>query len=135
VTPRFLLDTHIVVWWLTEPRKLSNQQLGILNHAAAANENVAVRASTLIEIAFMLRRGGSTHLGIPLEELFCQMDAPPSMDILPITREIAPDIASLAVALRDPADCAIVATARVHGLRLLTSDQRVIQSRLVPVIE
>ena len=36
---------------------------------------------------------------------------------------------------RDPADQIIAATARVHGLRLLTSDQRIIQSKLVPVIE
>lgn len=36
---------------------------------------------------------------------------------------------------RDPADRAIVATARVHRLRLVTSDQRIIESKLVPVIE
>ncbi len=38
-------------------------------------------------------------------------------------------------ALRDPADRAIVATARIHNLKLLTSDQRIIDSRLVPFIE
>jgi len=38
-------------------------------------------------------------------------------------------------ALRDPADRAIVATARVHRLRLVTSDQRIIESKLVLVIE
>jgi PIN domain nuclease of toxin-antitoxin system len=36
--------------------------------------------------------------------------------------------------LRDPADRAIVATARVHKLRLVTSDERIIESELVPVI-
>jgi PIN domain nuclease of toxin-antitoxin system len=36
--------------------------------------------------------------------------------------------------LRDPADQAIVATARVHRLKLVTSDQRIIESKLVPVI-
>ena len=29
----------------------------------------------------------------------------------------------------------IVATARIHGLKLITSDQRIIESRLVPVID
>jgi PIN domain nuclease of toxin-antitoxin system len=38
-------------------------------------------------------------------------------------------------ALRDPGDRVIVATARVHRLRLLTSDQRIIESALVPVID
>lgn len=40
----------------------------------------------------------------------------------------------IAAGLRDPADRAIVATARVHRLKLITSDQRIIASGLVPVI-
>jgi PIN domain nuclease of toxin-antitoxin system len=36
--------------------------------------------------------------------------------------------------LRDPADRVIVATARVHGLRLLTSDQRILESHLVSTV-
>jgi PIN domain nuclease of toxin-antitoxin system len=36
--------------------------------------------------------------------------------------------------LRDPSDRAIVATARVRNLRLLTSDQRIIGSNLVAVV-
>lgn len=63
------------------------------------------------------------------------MDGSPYMQILPITREIASDVVSLTSSLREPADCTIVATARVHGLRLLTSDRRIIQSKMVPVIE
>ncbi|HTS30516.1 MAG TPA: PIN domain-containing protein [Bryobacteraceae bacterium] len=49
--------------------------------------------------------------------------------------EVAQEAAALAGALRDPGDCVIVATARSHGLKLLTSDQRIIDSDLVPVIE
>jgi PIN domain nuclease of toxin-antitoxin system len=41
----------------------------------------------------------------------------------------------LGASLRDPGDRVIVATARVHRLRLLTADQRIIESGLVPVIE
>jgi PIN domain nuclease of toxin-antitoxin system len=37
--------------------------------------------------------------------------------------------------LRDPADAAIVATARVHGLRVVTSDQRIIAVNVVSTIE
>jgi PIN domain nuclease of toxin-antitoxin system len=54
--------------------------------------------------------------------------------ILPITYAIASEVAALGGALRDPADRAIVATARVHRLRLLTSDQRIIESKLASVI-
>jgi PIN domain nuclease of toxin-antitoxin system len=42
---------------------------------------------------------------------------------------------ALGDSLRDPGDRIIVATARVHHLRLLTADQRIIDSDLVAVIE
>lgn len=51
-----------------------------------------------------------------------------------MTYEVALEVAALA-ALKDPADRAIAATARVHRLRLVTSDQRIIESQLVPVVE
>ena len=59
----------------------------------------------------------------------------PLCQILPITVDIAREIQAIGDALRDPADRAIVATARVHGLKLLTADQRIIDSGLVPTIE
>jgi PIN domain nuclease of toxin-antitoxin system len=37
--------------------------------------------------------------------------------------------------LHDPADRAIVCTARVHSLRLVTSDRRIVDSNLVSVID
>lgn len=55
--------------------------------------------------------------------------------IVPIDLEIAREVAALGDSLRDPADRVIVATARIHGLRLVTSDQRIISSKLVPVVE
>jgi PIN domain nuclease of toxin-antitoxin system len=62
------------------------------------------------------------------------LNANPLFRVLPLTYEVAREVAWLA-ALRDPADRAIVATARVHKLRLVTSDERMIQSGLVPVVE
>jgi PIN domain nuclease of toxin-antitoxin system len=71
-------------------------------------------------------------LQVPLEELFEDLQSP-VFQILPLTYEVAAEVASLR-GLRDPADRAIVATARVHRLRLVTSDQRIIESKLVPVL-
>ena len=73
-------------------------------------------------------------LKVPLEAFFQDLNANPVFRVLPLTYEVALDVASLS-ALRDPADRAIVATARVHRLRLVTSDQRIIQSQLVQVLE
>src|SRR5580698_1894929 len=119
---------------MTATHKISSAQDGVLKRIIAGNETVAVCAITFIEIAFLLRHG-KTRLRIPLEELLRQIDESPVITVLPLTGEIALDVASLIGSLREPADCTIVATARVHGLRLLTSDQRIIQSKLVPVID
>ena len=57
------------------------------------------------------------------------------LKILPITVAIAREAAALRPILIEPADCIIAATARVHGLRLLTADQRIIAANVVSTIE
>ena len=66
--------------------------------------------------------------------LFADLDGLAELTVLPITTDIAREIAALGPSLRDPGDRTIVATARVHGLRLLTSDERIVNSMLVSTI-
>lgn len=89
---------------------------------------------SLLELA-ILSSQGRLKLKTTLEELFEDLQASPIFRILPLTYEIAQEIASMGSALKDPADRATVATARVHRLRLLSSDQRIIESKLVSVID
>jgi PIN domain nuclease of toxin-antitoxin system len=127
------LDTHILIRWLFEARNLSRTQLRALELAVRRGEPLAVSAISLLETA-LLASGGKPALKVSLEALFQDLSANPVFRILPLTYEVALDVASLGV-LRDPADRTIVATARVHRLRLVTSDQRIIQSQLVQVLE
>ena len=129
--PCLLLDTHIVVRWLTNPKKLSREQTRVLEAAVHRGEPVALSVMSLLEIA-VLGSAGKLGIKVPLDELFEDLDTP-LFQILPITREVAAEVALLG-SLRDPADRAIVATARVERLRLVTSDQRIIESKLVPVL-
>jgi PIN domain nuclease of toxin-antitoxin system len=133
VIGRYLIDTQVLVRWLHEPRRLSREQDGTIRAAQRRGESFAVCAVTLLEIATVFGKG-STRTTVPAEILLSQLDSP-QIDILPITIAIASEVASIGEFLRDPADRAIVATARVHGLTLITSDQRIISSKLVPVIE
>lgn len=128
---RLLLDTHIVVRWLAEGKKLSREQVRILDAAVRRAEPVALSAMSLLEIAMLTNQG---RLRSRAGEFFEELQANPLFLILPLSYEVALEVASLGGDLRDPADRAIVATARVHRLRLLTSDQRIIESRLVPVV-
>jgi PIN domain nuclease of toxin-antitoxin system len=131
VTPRFLLDTHVVVRWLSTPKKLSTDQLRVMREAHRQGETFALSAYSLVEIV-MLAQGSRKISGI--DHIFEELETNPMFRILPITIPIAIDAGVLNL-LRDPADRTIVATARVHGLRLLTSDQRIIASKLVSFID
>jgi PIN domain nuclease of toxin-antitoxin system len=131
--PRLLLDTHVVIRWLFEAGKLSRTQLRALESAVRRGEPVAISAISLLEIA-VLASGGRPGLKVALDEVFQVLNSNPVFRVLPLTYEVALDVGLLGP-LRDPADRAIAATARVHRLRLVTSDQRIIESKLVQVID
>jgi PIN domain nuclease of toxin-antitoxin system len=131
---RFLLDTHIAVRWLSEPQRLSRNQRRVLEQAIGRREPLAISAMTLLEIAVLLRYRG-TRLNTSPQDLLSQLEASQIFQVLPLTLEIAIEVAALGDALKDPADRAIVATARVHRLTLVTSDLRIIDSKLLTIIE
>ena len=120
--------------WLVEPKRLSREQLRVLRGAVRRCEPLALSAVTLLEIAVLFGEG-STRLTVPAQELLDTLGPGSGFQIVPIDVEIAAEVAAMGGALRDPADRAIVATARVHRLRLVTSDQRIVESKLVPVVE
>ncbi len=131
--PRFLVDTHVVVRWLAEPKKLSGGQIRVLREAVRRREPVAVSAVTLLEIAVLFGEGAMRG-NLTAADILSELESNPAFHIEPLTIEVAAEVAALGDALRDPADRAIVCTARVRGLRLLTSDRRIVDSQLVPVV-
>lgn len=132
MTRRFLLDTHVVVQWLSAPKKLSSEQGIVVREAERAGETLSISACTLIEIAILAE--DPRKIKGPVDYIFSELESNPMFEILPITIPIAVEAAAL-TQLRDHRGRTIVATARVHNLRLLTSDQRIIDSKLVPVVD
>jgi PIN domain nuclease of toxin-antitoxin system len=123
-----------VIRWLLESKKLSREQLRVLDEAERRAVPVCASAITLLEIA-LLASEGRLRSNTSADTVFDQLRANPGFQVLPVSYEIASEVAALGPALRDPMDRVIVATARIHGLRLLTSDQRIIDSKLIPVLE
>lgn len=57
-----------------------------------------------------------------------------AVEVLPVTVAVAAEVAALPATFhRDPADRLIVATARVHGLPLLSRDRKIQKFGLVPI--
>lgn len=129
---RLIADTHVLLRWLFDARRLSVEQKRVLSLSVKRQEPIGISAITLLEIAHLLG-DGRLQLSVALDELFDRLQSDSVYRVLPITYEIARESSYLGI-LRDPADRSIVATARVHALRLLTSDQRILSTNLVSTI-
>ena len=133
MAPGLLLDTHILINWLFQPKRLSREQRRVIEAAASKSETLTIAATTLLEVAILVT-DGDLVLKSTLAEFLHWLEDNPAIHILPLSASVAIEAGAI-VHLRDPADRVIAATARVHGLRLLTSDHRIIDSNLVSTIE
>ena len=129
-----LLDTHVLLWWLDQSSRLSRRQMRVIR---SAREDRPLWGSdiSLWEIA-TLSRLGRIRLNLPVREFLERAVAPPLVQCIRITSAIAAEVASLPDSFsRDPADRIIVASARVLGATLLTSDARIIDASVVPTLD
>ncbi len=133
MAPSLLLDTHVLIRWFASPNLLSREQRRVLEQALRREEQLGISGTSLLEFAILVG-DGKLRLSRSLDHVLDELRTNPWIEVFPITHTIALEAAYLGI-LRDPADRAIVATARVHGLRLLTSDQRIVSSNLVSVID
>ena len=128
-----LLDTHILLWWLIDERRLTKAHRGLLEKAEADG---ALRLATisLWEIALLVARGRVMLPG-PAAAFLEDLERDPRLSWCPLTAQIAADAAGLGPEFpRDPADRIIAATARCEGLTLVTADQAIRDSGAVAVI-
>ena len=128
-----LLDTHILIRWLSDRSQLSSRQSQVIE-TADADSPLLVSDISLWEVA-TLHNLGRIRLSIPLREWLEKAVAPPLVRRLGISPAIAAEMAALPDWFhRDPADRILVATARTLGATLLTQDRRIVDSALAETI-
>jgi PIN domain nuclease of toxin-antitoxin system len=128
-----LLDTHVLLRWLLEDKRLSRRQRRIIQEAGA-DSPLLVAGISLWEIA-TLHALGRIVLTMPLRDWLEQATAPPLVQVVGMDATVAAEVAALPPSFhRDPGDRIIVATCRVHGATLLTGDRRIIEAELVPTV-
>jgi PIN domain nuclease of toxin-antitoxin system len=129
----FLLDSTVLLRRLFDPRKLSRDQNRIIDQLEEGRRPFDISAITLLELS-LLSISGNGPSDNALRALQ-YIEESENCEILPLSTEIARETRAIIGILRDPYDATIVATARVHRLKLLTSDQRIIEAGLVSVVE
>ncbi len=118
-----LIDTHIWLWWVSQPKRLSEEQAALLE----ANESnlIGVSAISCWEIAKLVQIN-RIDLQRPTSEWFSLALGYPGVNLLPLTPHIAAVSTELPDNFRsDPADELLVATARVFDCPLLTQDLKI----------
>lgn len=116
---RLLLDTHALVWWLSDTEKLSSQSVSAISDS---RNEVFVSAITGWEIAYKRERKKITapeNLDGLIEER--------GFTHLPLTFHHAECAARLPMYHRDPFDRFLIAQAQADGLTMVTRDNRIPQ--------
>jgi PIN domain nuclease of toxin-antitoxin system len=126
-----LLDTHVLVWMASDPKRLSLKAREAIRNARQSS-GVAVATITLWELAWLAQSGRIQVLSSG--ETFVR-----EMVARVILKPMTPEIAAVAVRLpigypKDPADRVIGSTAIVEGMTLITADQQIRRSKAVETI-
>ncbi len=119
---KLLLDTHIWLWALLEPERLSTTVRSALDSA----DNELWLSPISVWEATILAERGRIAVNAPAAEWVREMVRAVPRREAPLTHDIA--IASRDVSLthQDPADRFLAATAVVLGLTLVTADERLL---------
>jgi PIN domain nuclease of toxin-antitoxin system len=125
-----LLDTHIWLWSLLEPARLSKKVRRVLEDPASVIWLSPVSAWE----AMLLIGKGRVQVDGDAEAWVRRAITEAGLREAPMTCEVAIASATLRLAQRDPADRFIAATAKVFNLTLVTADRQLTGSKQFPVL-
>jgi PIN domain nuclease of toxin-antitoxin system len=116
---RLLLDTHILIWWMTGDRRLSK---AIRSQLLADENDVSVSAATFWEIAIKARLG---RIDVDLDDLRSAALADGFTEI-PVQIAHTMKLKILPDHHRDPFDRLLIAQSIAEGQRLVTRDKSIL---------
>lgn len=127
---RLLLDTHIWLWGLLEPERLTAD---VARELERADVELWLSPISVWE-TLLLAEKGRLRLEVGAQEwVDRQLGAMPMRDAV-LTREVASRSRQIDLAHEDPADRFLAATAAVYDLVLVTADARLVHSTSVQVL-
>ena len=114
-----LLDTHVLLWWLLKPQKLSRKVYALIETA-----DVAVSVITVWEARLKANSGKLVVPPGPLPTLIEQQ----GFRILPLRVEHVMAAADLCGMHGDPADRLLVGTAHAERMVFVTRDAQILEA-------
>lgn len=121
-----LLDTHVLIWLMDDWEKIGATAQNVIRDATLSS-SVYVSVITPWEIS-MLASKGRLQLKTTAQSFIDRALDLPSIQLAEITPRIAVDAGALPGEIRgDPADCMLIATARMRGFPLVTADGQILR--------
>jgi PIN domain nuclease of toxin-antitoxin system len=127
---RLLLDTHIWLWSVLEPERLSRR---VTKEIQDASNELWLSPISIWELIVLSQK----RRLVPHEDIEAWVpEALRSLPLqeAPVTYEVARETGRLRLAHRDPADRFLLATARVFELTLVTADAHLLKVRNVSLL-
>jgi PIN domain nuclease of toxin-antitoxin system len=125
---KLLLDTHIWLWSLAEPKRLSQ----LVRHKLTDKDNELWLSPVSTWEALLLHAKGRIRLHGSLRDWVVR--ATMHLREAPLTHEIVVAAQELSLQHADPADRFLVATAEILGLTLVTADRRLLGIGTIPTL-
>ena len=128
-----VLDTHVWIWFISNPKNLSKRAEKVVNQALI-DKSVLISSISAWELAHLVKRD-RIKLTLEITDWIAKSEALPFIQFIPVTNSIAVKSVDLPQPLHsDPADRIIVATALSTGVPLVTKDKRLLDYSPVKTI-
>jgi PIN domain nuclease of toxin-antitoxin system len=127
---RLLLDTHIWLWSIGEPKRLTAR---VARELANPENQLWLSAVSVWELQLLVRKK-RIQLDEETEPWVRKTLDRLQLNEAPLTIEVALELPSLNLPHSDPADHFLVATAKVLELTLVTADERLLECSEISVL-
>ncbi len=120
-----VLDTHIWLWWISNPEKLSSCAKQVIDQAVT-EKGIVISSISTWEIALLVKKD-RLELSIDIRDWVRKTEDLPFVRFIPVDNTISLRSVTLPGQFHpDPADRIIAATAMTMGLPLITKDDKIL---------
>ncbi len=128
-----LLDTHVWLWWISNPEELSEEANTAIQQAQHES-SIAISSISTWEIALLVEKG-RLKLSIDVRDWVRKTEGLGFVNFIPVDNTISLRSVSLPGDFHaDPADRIITATALTMGVPLITRDDKILEYTHVQTI-
>jgi PIN domain nuclease of toxin-antitoxin system len=127
-----VLDTHVWLWWLSNPEKLSKGAAKRIERETS-DGRICISSISVWETAMLVAKG-RLELSIDLNDWLAISESLPFVEFIPVSNRIALQSVHLQELHNDPADRIIIATAIELSASVVSADNKIIAYPFVKTI-